>query len=133
MLRLTNQGRFKNKYKHFSDELRNSEPRIWLHWNLTKGETKELETHDRIKTTQLNSLLIRNVSSEDAGFYFCRVPYDDSIQSSFNFLLDVENQTDGRSYKGDLNNWVSYSIHYLVPVNAEIGNLELSNIKFEVF
>ena len=42
----------------------------------------------KIFVTKTHGLVVRNVQESDMGLYFCKAPYVDNLEKSFNYLVD---------------------------------------------
>ena len=82
----------------FSEERDNGLPKTWSRQkHIFTGNITEIEpsmdnnqTLSKIIVTKTHSLIIRNVQESDLGLYFCKAPYIDSLEKSFNYLIDRE-------------------------------------------
>ncbi|KAL0269043.1 UNVERIFIED_CONTAM: hypothetical protein PYX00_010787 [Menopon gallinae] len=108
----------------FCEEQDNGLPKNWNYQkHVFTGNVTEVElsmnrdlTFSRIFVTKRHSLIIRNIREEDMGLYFCKAPFVDKLEKSFNYLVDIMNQTVD-DIRGDIQIWKNYSDYFFQPLN----------------
>ncbi|KAL1513470.1 hypothetical protein ABEB36_002876 [Hypothenemus hampei] len=110
----------------FCKEEPSTRPKNWFkvdHIGVSEPHEVKLDidndiNRNRISVNHKHSLLIRNFSIEDVGFYYC-IHYEDKTNNEkFNFLVDIvfpEKQIPVE--KGSITDWSRYHDDYFSPVN----------------
>ncbi|KAF7286872.1 hypothetical protein GWI33_003443 [Rhynchophorus ferrugineus] len=74
---------------------------------------------NRIFINQKHSLIVKNISVEDAGLYSCVHYEDKSNKEKFNFLVDIVTKEKASALeKGNVTAWANYQKDYFSSINS---------------
>ncbi|KAF5282032.1 hypothetical protein FQA39_LY00556 [Lamprigera yunnana] len=110
---------------HFCKENDDEQPKIWYTMKSLNSQPEEVHlemdnnvTHNRVLVNLEHSLIFRNFSLNDTGFYYCIGLEGQESKNRYSYVIDAIFENETTPETGNLTKWRKYHDEYLNPVNT---------------